>query len=180
MKKTRIRMKGINNKIIFNSKDVRLFNCSFFISGDNNTILIGEECNLNNCNFWMEDSNNIIQLGAKTTISGDTQIACIEGCKVMIGTDCMFSSDISIRTGDSHSIIDNEGTRINRSKNVSIGNHVWVGTKCIINKGSAIPDNSIVDAGSVVTKLFDESNIIVAGNPAKKIKSGIEWIRERI
>lgn len=179
MKKTKITINGINNKIIFD-KNIRLFNCSFSVSGDNNTIFIGEGCNLTNCNFWMEDSNNIIKLGAKTTINGDTQIACIEGCKVVIGTDCMFSSDISIRTGDSHSIIDKEGARMNKSKDVTIGNHVWIGTKVIINKGVTISCNSIVGAGAVVTKIFDESNIILAGNPAKKIKSEIEWLRERI
>lgn len=179
MKKTRIVFNGKNNKLIID-KDVRLFNCNFFILGENNTIIIGEKSILNNCDFWMEDNDNYIKLGASTTINGTTQIACIEGCRVIIGNDCMLSSEISIRTGDSHSIIDNEGARINSSKDVMIGNHVWIGTRCIINKGTIIRDNSIVGAGAVVTKVFNESNIIIAGNPARIIRNDIGWRRERI
>lgn len=35
--------------------------------------------------------------------------------------------------------------------------------------GVSIPDNTIVAAGSVVTKSFEKSNIIIGGNPAKEI-----------
>ena len=179
MKNTRINILGRNNKVEFD-EDVVLKNCSVFISGNNNTVLVGSNCRLNNCVFWIEDDNNVISIGGNTTIHGSTQLACIEGCKIQIGCDCMFSSDISFRTGDSHSITDANGKRINDAKSIVIGNHVWIGTKTILNKGSCILNNSIIGAGSVVTRAFKDENVIVAGNPAKIIKTNINWKRERV
>ena len=57
----------------------------------------------------------------------------------------MVSKDVSIRTGDSHSIIDlKTKKRINFGKDVVIGNHVWLGLNTSILKGVRIGNNSIV------------------------------------
>lgn len=49
-----------------------------------------------------------------------------------------------------------------------------------IGKNTKIPDNSIVGWGSIVTKVFNEPNIILAGIPAKIVKRGINWDRRCI
>jgi acetyltransferase-like isoleucine patch superfamily enzyme len=85
-----------------------------------------------------------------------------------------------MRTGDSHSIIDTKsGKKVNFAKNISIGDHVWVAGHSIILKGVCILDDSIVAAGSVVTKSADEKRVILAGNPARIVKRGITWSGER-
>ena len=38
-----------------------------------------------------------------------------------------------------------------------------------------IPDNSIVAHSAIVTKPFEERNVVIAGNPAKIVKRGINW-----
>ncbi len=53
-----------------------------------------------------------------------------------------------------------------------IGKRCFVGANAIIMPGIKIGDQVIVGAGSVVTKNV-ESNTIVAGNPAKVLKTGI-------
>ncbi len=55
-------------------------------------------------------------------------------------------------------------------KPIHIGKNVWIGSGAIVLPGVTIGDNSIVGAGSVVTKNV-EPNSVVAGNPAKFIKS---------
>ena len=55
-------------------------------------------------------------------------------------------------------------------KPIHIGKRVWIGSGSIILPGVTIGDNSIVGAGSVVTKDVP-ANTIVAGNPAKFIKN---------
>lgn len=92
----------------------------------------------------------------------------------------MFSKDIVFRTGDSHSIVDENGIRINLSKDISIGNHVWVGNMVIVTKGAFVGDNCILGTGSIVTKAFRESNVILAGSPARIVKERINWLRKRI
>jgi acetyltransferase-like isoleucine patch superfamily enzyme len=52
---------------------------------------------------------------------------------------------------------------------IIIGNNVWIGSNSTILPGVVIGDNSIIGAGSVVTKNVP-SNVIVAGVPAKVIK----------
>ena len=55
-------------------------------------------------------------------------------------------------------------------KPIHIGKRVWIGSGSMILPGITIGDNSIVGAGSIVTKDVPP-NVIVAGNPAKFIKN---------
>ena len=92
----------------------------------------------------------------------------------------MFSKDINIRTGDGHAIVNKKtGERINPSKDVTIGNHVWIGMRGIFLKGTSIGDNSVVGASSIVTKKIEKSNVAIAGNPAIVVKENIDWKRDR-
>ena len=55
------------------------------------------------------------------------------------------------------------------AKPIKIGNRVWIGIAATIMPGVTVGDNSIIAAGTVVTKDVPP-NCIVAGVPAKKIK----------
>jgi len=179
LQRSHVLVKKNNNKI-----DIRigayLNNCSIEVYGSNNKVVVGENCRLKDVEIHIEDDNNVVLIGKNTTIAGFTHLACIEGTSIIIGEDCMFSKNITFRTGDSHSIIDENGLRINASMSISIGNHVWVGNSVIFSKGAAIGDNCIIGTGSIVTKAFEKSNIIVVGSPAKIVKEGINWLRKRI
>ena len=121
----------------------------------------------------------MIEIGENTFI-GPSHIACTEdGNSIVIGKNCMFSSNINIRTGDSHSILDAEGNRINHGQSVAIGDHVWIGEGAKIMKGVQIQKDTIVASGAIVTHSFP-SNVILAGNPAKCIKEGVNWNEKRI
>lgn len=176
------------SKIMFNgygnlikiAPEARVENYSFRIYGNNNKIVIGENCQMKDGEFWIEDDNNEIFIGANTTIQANTQFAAIEGCRIEIGEDCMFSSDIVVRTGDSHSIIDADNNRINKSANVQIGNHCWIGHRVMVMKGVVIPHNTLIGAGAIVNKQFDKENTIIAGVPSKVIKENVGWLRERV
>lgn len=158
----------------------RLSNCKIYVYGNNNTIKLGERNYLNKVDLYVEDDNNSIILGNHNSIEMDTHLDAIEGTSIIIGDDCMFSRDINIRTGDGHSILDLKTfKRINTSKNVNIGNHVWIGMRTIFLKGTSIGDNCVVGASAIVTKRIEKSNVVVAGNPATIIKENIDWKRER-
>ena len=105
-------------------------------------------------------------------------MAAIEETKISIGKRCLFSSEIVIRTGDSHSITNLIGDRINKSMDVSISDHVWIGQKVTVLKGSEIGKDSVIGTGSIITgKKFDK-NSVIAGIPGRVIKSGITWNHE--
>lgn len=114
-------------------------------------------------------------------ILGRTHLAETEGQRIILGNNCLFSTNVIFRTGDSHSILDvSTGNRINPAKSITVGDRVWLGNNTTVLKGAVISNDSIVATGSIVTKCFSESNVILAGNPAAVVKKGVRWIAERM
>lgn len=172
---------GNNNRIEIKEGSI-LNNVSFFIRGDNNTIKIGQRVRFNRGgSIWIEDYSCEVIIGDSTTFE-DIHLAVTEpDSKIHIGKDCMFAYGIDLRTGDSHSILDAiTKERINYAQDIFIGNHVWIAAHVSILKGVHISDNSVVATRAVVTKSFQEKNILIGGMPAKKLKANIDWDRERI
>ncbi|MCL7745621.1 sugar O-acetyltransferase [Halalkalibacter alkaliphilus] len=93
----------------------------------------------------------------------------LDMAEVRIGDNCMLGPNGGIYTAG-HSL---ESTGRNNSGfaiPIKIGNDVWIGGSCVILAGVDIGENSVVAAGSVVTKDVP-ANVVVAGNPAKILRS---------
>lgn len=179
LKGCKFRCHGTGNKIILKDSGF-IRNSMFFIKGNNNVIEIDSGGGITNAHFWIEDSNNRIVIGKNTNLCGSIHLACIEGTEIHIGDDCLFSSDIVFRTGDSHSLLDLQGNRINPSSDIVIGNHVWIGHRVTINKGVNISKDNMIGTGAIVTKSFNEQGTVIAGVPAKIVKRDIQWCAERV
>ena len=94
---------------------------------------------------------------------------------INIASDILFDWGIDIWCTDVHTVTDLDGNPQNFSDKIEIGNHVWIGKDVKINKSIKISDDSIIGWGSIVTKKFNEPNVVLAGNPAKIVKRGINW-----
>lgn len=70
-------------------------------------------------------------------------------------------------------ILAHDYARLTGRLNTKIGKRCFIGVNAIIMPGVTIGDEVIVGAGAVVTKDVP-SHCIVAGNPAKIIKTGIK------
>ena len=53
---------------------------------------------------------------------------------------------------------------------IKIGRHCWLGAQSVLLPQVVLGDYTIVGAGAVVTKSFEEGYCVIAGNPAKIIK----------
>ena len=179
LKKVNIRIKGSNNKIVIGDF-AQLPGACITIHGSNNTVTIGDWSYLGGTDLFIEDDGGCITIGDHTKFLGKTHLAVIEGTSITIGRDCLFSSDIQLRTGDSHSVLDMEGRRINASRDITVGYHVWVGTRAFLTKGAKVPPHSIVGACALVTKAFEEPHCSLAGVPARVVKQGVDWSIRRI
>lgn len=179
LKKVNIRMNGRNNTVVV-EEFAQLKDVTIYINGDNNVITIGSWCYLGGTDLFMEDDGGRISIGSRTKFLGKTHLAVIEGTAITIGKDCLFSSDIQLRTGDSHSVLDLQGRRINDSRDITLGDHVWVGTRAFLSKGAKVAPHSIVGACALVTKAFEEPNCSLAGVPAKVVKTDVDWSIRRI
>ena len=142
---------------------------------------IGPWCYCENAEFWIEDSGCTISLGAHTALCGDIQLAAMEGTDITVGEGCLFANAVRLRTGDSHSLLKKStGARINPSKSITVGNHVWVGTGVTILKGVQVADGCVVGAGSLLAKAYSQPNCVLAGVPAREVKQDVDWTPERI
>lgn len=96
-------------------------------------------------------------------------------CKINSGVFIQGYNDITIgdRVGLSARVmlLDSglDNNREHFDSFIHIKNNVWIGAGSIILPGVTIGENSVVGAGSVVTKDIPP-NVIYAGNPAKFIK----------
>lgn len=179
LKKNSFNIQGKNNVIII-GKMARIRYCSFTIIGNNCKIIIGDNNTIvSNTSFHCEDNNSKIIIGNDFTMEGG-HIASTEGESIIIGNDCMFSNDIEIRNGDSHSILENSsGKRINWAKKVTINDHVWLTAHVRVLKGSYIPSNTIIANSCIVSNKLDTSFCIYGGSPVRILKENIDWDRDR-
>lgn len=168
------RLNGRNNVISFD-KGVMLSNESQFYLGTNNLIHIGSSRHTINVNISVNNNCSFI-LGRNNYFNGRLTSIVSEETNVVIGSECLFSFGIMIRTADPHLIYDSfSHERINPSKNVMIGDHCWIGQNSLILKGSKIGSGSILGACSVLSGKQISSNTIWAGNPARLVKENIFW-----
>jgi|GEM_PF-766376 len=181
---SKITIYGNNNALIIED-GYHINNMELLIRGDNNTVRIGEQFDLNyNTNHGplylsAKDNNNNINLGSNIHIRGSAEIVCMEGTSLIIGDNFGMSNETIIRTGDGHRIIDQEGKRSNPSKSIIIGSNCWLARRGIILKGVELKDYTIVGTAALVTKKYDEGNIVLGGNPARIIKHGVTWFPGR-
>lgn len=67
-----------------------------------------------------------------------------------------------------HNFIDN--AKYDPARPIRIGKYCWIGKNANILPEVVLGDFTIVGAGAIVTKSFEEGYCVIAGNPAKKIK----------
>jgi acetyltransferase-like isoleucine patch superfamily enzyme len=94
---------------------------------------------------------------------------------ITIGDHTMIAGGVSLFDNISHPIsparrLAHEPITAADTAPIVIGKNCWIGLNSIILRGVTIGDNSIVAAGSVVTKSVPP-NTIVAGNPAVPVKT---------
>lgn len=120
--------------------------------------------------------NNLgrIVFGERFGISANTTIDCNK--EIVFGDDCLLSWDILIMDSDTHKVINMKtNKRINEDRSIYLGNHVWVGCRSTILKGSRISDNTVIAAGSVLADSVEENNVVI-GSRGHIIKKDIDWM----
>ncbi|PZX19158.1 acetyltransferase-like isoleucine patch superfamily enzyme [Breznakibacter xylanolyticus] len=122
------------------------------------------------CSFDIGE-NACVEIGDGGYINGNTNIIIMHELK--IGRQCAISWNCQFLDEDFHSIY-YEGKKEKKS-GIIIGDKVWIGCNVKLYKGTKIADNCVIAADSVVRGCFDETNCLIAGNPAKIIKRNVTW-----
>lgn len=179
LRHVKIHISGNNNQVLIGDFS-RLTDVEIYISGNDNVVQVGAWCTLVKTVFCLEDSGNRITVGEGSRLLGAAELAAIEGTTIQIGKDCLFSGEIFFRTGDSHSLLDASGKRINRSRDIQVADHVWIGRRAAVLKGTRIGQDCVVGACAVVTGDHSAPGCVLAGSPAKAVRNGISWNVRRL
>ena len=139
-------IKGIPKRILLSRQNVK------WPVGNQTQILCAKNIHFDN------SSLNIFQ-----------QIGCyFQGfATITIGKDVWIAPNVGIITAN-HDLKDPE--KHSEGKPVNIGDKCWIGMNSVILPGVALGVNTVVGAGSVVTKSFPEGHCVIVGNPARKIR----------
>ncbi|MCI7349513.1 MAG: sugar O-acetyltransferase [Ruminococcus sp.] len=118
---------------------------------------------------FFSDCGKNIHIGRKVFINSGCKLQDQGG--IFIGDGVLIGHNVVISTlnHDLHP----EKRQGMHPKSVKIGRNVWIGSNSTILPGVTVGDNAVIGAGSVVTRDVPE-NMVVAGNPAKVIKSIFE------
>ncbi|WP_221405373.1 acyltransferase [Flexibacter flexilis] len=117
--------------------------------------------------------NGTLRLGKNFTITAESSI--VTACEIHFGDDCLLSWDVLVMDTDFHHIKNQSGAIINAPSPIRIGNKVWIGCRCLILKGAAIADNTVIGANSLVSRKLPKENAIYGGQPAQLLKEEISW-----
>lgn len=134
-------------------------------------------------------NNGVFIMHEHSKIGPGVQIKCVN--RIEIGAYTAIAMDTTICDNNNHPVSPSYRKKMrlvpaghqmrmwkySDNKPILIGENCWIGSNVRICKGVTIGDNSVVAACSVVTKDVP-ANCIVAGNPARVVKTDIDKLPE--
>ena len=93
----------------------------------------------------------------------------IDVAKVTIGNNCQMAPNVAIYTAGHPLHPVSRNSLYEYGISVTIGDNVWIGGNTVILPGVHIGSNTVIGAGSVVTKDIPDW-VVAAGNPCRVIK----------
>lgn len=169
----RVKYLGKGNSLII-GKNVKVVKLEVNFFRNNSVLIIEDNVVLaGSINFKGENTRMVIGAGTKCNSSLFANLG-EDNDKISIGENCLFAQ-VRFRTSDSHKIFDVEsGIRINKSKDITVEDKVWIAEDTLIKGGAVIGRGCVIGAKSFVSKTL-EKNCIYAGAPVRLIRENIRW-----
>ena len=120
----------------------------------------------------------ICKLGDNFAANAGFILSC--GKEIVIGSDFLCGWNCSLIDSDGHKIYyekDEKKIQSNMPERIFIEEHVWLASNVSVLKGSILKSNTVVSMGTIISKSFDKSNIVIGGNPNRILKKEINWQR---
>ncbi|RKT78193.1 hypothetical protein DFJ68_1633 [Terracoccus luteus] len=190
------------NRIIYDGPPVTI-GVNIYFRGSNNTLRVAAgarvgrlsvsfDCDNGRCEIGSHDAVPAIKatirvgqdaavlVGDDVSMTETCGMSAVEGATIRIGDDVMFASGNQLRADDGHPIFDvATGQRVNPARDITIGNHVWVGLRAILLAGATVGDGTVIGLGSIVTGPVP-NNCVAAGAPARVVRKHVAWERPHL
>lgn len=116
-------------------------------------------------NFFCDYGFNI-EIGEK--FYSNHNLVILDANKVTFGNNVQIGPNCGFYTSG-HPLDKDARRKVEFAKPITVGNDVWIGGNVCVMHGVTIGDNTVIGAGSVVTKDVP-SNVVAVGNPCRVIK----------
>ena len=162
-------------------------------------ILIGKNGSFNlghsEKTYWDINKDANVNFNGSATFGRGTKIVCNKNSTISFGSNfycnanCIINSDgdlefgdnvligwnTQILTGDGHRVSESGfDKKVNPKGSIKIGNHVWIASNVIVLNNANINNDSVVATKALVSKKFNESNIII-GKYNEILRKNINW-----
>lgn len=123
-------------------------------------------------NFWIEqdfwcDYGYNIEIGEN--FYSNHNLVILDGAKVKFGDNVFIAPNCAFYTAGHPVDYITRNSGLEYAKPIEVGDNVWIGGNVIVLPGVKIGSNTVIGAGSVVTKDIP-SNVLAYGNPCRPVK----------
>lgn len=135
---------------------------------------IGEDCYIEpplRCNF----GGKHVHFG--NHVYANFNLTCVDDTHIYVGDHTMLGPNVILATAGHPILPELREKEYQFNIPVRIGKNCWLGAGVIVMPGVTIGDNSVIGAGSVVTKDIP-SNVVAVGNPCRVLREIGEHDRE--
>ena len=114
------------------------------------------------------DYGTYITVGAGTFINYN--LTALDVAPITIGRDCQIGPNVQLLTPTHPIDPQPRRDKLEAALPITLGDNVWLGGGVIVLPGVSIGENTVIGAGSVVTRDVP-ANVVAVGNPARVIRS---------
>lgn len=113
------------------------------------------------------DYGEHLHIGARTFVNYN--LVALDVAAITIGEDCQLGPNVQLLTPTHPIEPQPRRDKLEAAQPITLGDNVWLGGGVIVCPGVSIGDNSVVGAGSVVTRDIP-ANVVAVGNPARVLR----------
>ncbi|QHC67972.1 sugar O-acetyltransferase [Rathayibacter sp. VKM Ac-2759] len=114
------------------------------------------------------DYGENITIGARTFVNYN--LTALDVATITIGEDCQIGPNVQLLTPTHPVEPGPRRDKLEAALPITIGDNVWLGGGVIVCPGVSIGDDSVIGAGSVVTRDIP-AGVVAVGNPARVLRS---------
>jgi acetyltransferase-like isoleucine patch superfamily enzyme len=167
----------VRDCLVFIGPDCALNGDIHFFSSASTVLLNGGMVHGGNVRVQCWGTRQTLFVGHRASTNGNIYVLGGAGRVIIVGEDCMFATNVAVRTSDLHAMIDlTTGRRLNPTADVVLEPHVWLGDHVIVGKGVCVKFGSVVGARSFVNRTFPRFSLL-AGTPARRVRGDVSWTR---
>ncbi len=135
---------------------------------------IGEGCYIEPP-FYANHGGRHVHFGKN--IYANFHLTMVDDTHIYVGDCTMFGPNVTVATAGHPILPELREQAYQYNAPVHIGRNCWLGAGVIVLPGITIGDNSVIGAGSIVTKDIPE-NVVAVGNPCRVLRKINEKDRE--